>query len=113
MELPAKGSVVVVLVPTSNRGASKARPALVLSSQPLGPTNSDFLVAVITTQDTDPLRISIEAGDLTVGTLDAKSYVRPLAIYPVNVSGLGEYIGQASSDLLDRVMTVIKSILDN
>jgi mRNA-degrading endonuclease toxin of MazEF toxin-antitoxin module len=112
MELPAKGSVVVVLVPTSNRGASKARPALVLSSQPLGPTKSDFLVAVITTQETDPLRIAIEAGDLTSGTLDSKSFVRPLAIYPVSVSGLGEYIGAASPELIKRVTDAIMSILN-
>ena len=113
MELPAKGSVVVVLVPTSHRGASKARPALVLSSQPLGPKGTDFLVATISSQETDPLRIPIQSDDLLSGTLDTQSYVRPLALYPVNLSDLGNFIGTASPDFMLRVTDAIKSILDN
>jgi hypothetical protein len=84
-----------------------------LSNQALGPLGSDFLVAVITTQETDPLRIAIEPQDLASGTLAVKSYVRPLAIYPVNVSDVGQVLGHASANLMKRVTGTIKWTLDN
>ena len=112
MELPARGEVVIVLFPSSTRGASKPRPALVLTSEGLGPKKSDFLVASITTQVEDPLSIPILPADFITGGLQTTSYVRPSYLYAASTEILGATIGKVQSQYIQRVVEAIKQLLD-
>ena len=106
MAAPIKGDVIVAPFPFSDLSQSKRRPVLVLATFP----GQDILLCQITSQATgDPYAVELEPGDVTVGSLRLKSYIRPNRLFTAEKS-IVLYV--AGHIMPAKEQEVIKKIID-
>jgi mRNA interferase MazF len=108
MENFVKADVVVIPFPFSNLSESKRRPALVLADLP----GNDILLCQITSQVSNKqLELSLEAKDFISGSLPVNSYIRPTRIFTADKNIIVRKTGTVSSDLMDKVIDGLVSVL--
>jgi mRNA interferase MazF len=97
-------SVVIVPFPFSDLSGSKLRPALVLA----GSSHDDWLLCQITSKAyLDATAIQVSDAELSRGTLNAVSYVRPMKLFTANVDLIDRRVAILDADTFGKVLNVI------
>jgi len=108
MEKFVKGNVIVIPFPFSNLSAAKRRPALVLANL----TGDDILLCQITSHYSDEKHvIELKTTDFETGSLPVNSYIRPTRIFTADKNIILKTVGTASSEILNKTIDHIISIL--
>lgn len=106
-----KGDVVVVPFPFSEAAGSKVRPVLILTVVPYA-RRSDYLVCAITSQAApDPDIQVIEASDMTEGSLNRRSYLRPSYVFTAGEGLVSRKIGQLSPQKVGAAVRSLVAVL--
>ena len=101
------GELVVVPFPFSDLSQTKRRPALVVATYD-GP---DVILAQITSQPySDSSAIPIEQSDMSSGTLEKKSYLRPNKLFTCEKDFILYSIGHLTSSKIDEVRESLVSL---
>lgn len=91
MELPSRGSVVLIRFPFSDLSKSKLRPAVVLASAGKG----DWILCQIRSQRySDPQAVELAKDDFVTGSLRKTSFVRFAKLFTADQSLIVEKVGE-------------------
>ena len=97
MEVPSKGSVVLIRFPFSDLSKTKLRPAVVLASS----GKKDWILCQVTSQRyTDPKAIELSKQDFQSGSLRKISFVRAGKLFTTNESLIVAEVGQLNPKAL-------------
>jgi mRNA interferase MazF len=108
MEKFVKADVVVIPFPFSDLSASKRRPALVLANLP----GDDILLCQIPSQvSSEQAALPLVTTDFITGSLPVNSYIRPARIFTADKQIIVRKAGRISSDLMNKVIDNLVSIL--
>jgi mRNA interferase MazF len=106
-----RGDVVVVPFPLSATVGAKRRPALVLASWEFQ-ESFDCLLCMITSQAADdPFIIELGAEDISGGSLNRRSYLRPTYLATADEDLIVRKIGTLVADRVDQAIDRIVSLL--
>lgn len=109
MAAPANGTVVLVRFPFSDLSGSKLRPAIVLAQAGKG----DIVLCQITSQRyTDPTAIELLGTDLTSGSLDRTSYLRPGKLFTANEIIVAKTIGEIRQQKLVKIIDAVIALFE-
>ncbi len=77
-----QGDIVLMPYPYPDLSSSKKRPALVISNSLFNPKQEDLITCLITTNlEQDSHSVIIDSKDLVIGSLPAKSKIKPYRIF--------------------------------
>lgn len=108
MERLMKGDVVVIPFPFSDLSASKKRPALVVADV----KGDDFILCQITSQArTDSCSIMLSDKDLSKGSLNLTSLIRPNRLFTADKTLIERKIGSLKKNKINKVTEGIIKIL--
>ena len=110
MEAFKQGDVVRVPFPYTDQSTRQRRPALVISTGPVGRDGSLLWVSMITSAENAPWPGDIPVGDLTTAGLPAPSVIRPSKLATIE-AGHAERLGSIDSGLKDAVIDAIEGHL--
>jgi mRNA interferase MazF len=108
LEVPSKGSVVLIRFPFSDLSKSKLRPAVVLASS----GKKDWILCQVTSQRyTDPKAIELSKQDFQSGSLRKISFVRAGKLFTTNESLIVAEVGQLNPKALNLIIDSVISLL--
>ena len=108
MERFVRADVVVLPFPFSDLMGAKRRTALVLADLP----GDDIILCQITSQESkDVFAIPLNQSDFIVGSLSAKSFIRPTRIFTADKNIILRKCGTISDALFNPVIERIVKIL--
>ena len=105
-----RGEIVLIPVPFSDLSSVKRRPVLVISNTLYNRTNSDMIVAAITSNQQQK-GIVIESKDLLAGELPKKSLVRYDKIYTLEQCIVIKQLGIISESILKNVINELNLLI--
>lgn len=104
-----KGDVVVVPFPYSDLSGTKKRPALVVIDEA---SDSDVVLAAITTSGNAPSAINLNPGDLETGSLHHSSFVRATKLFTFERRQLLRIVGHLKQQKHIEVVAAIRRLLE-
>ena len=104
-------SVVIVPFPFSDLSGTKLRPALVLAETGY----EDWLLCQITSKAyADPTVVRLTDAELSVGTLNMTSYVRPMKLFTAHVDLIIKRVATLDAPTFRTILTAtIESLQEN
>jgi len=105
-----RGEILLIPVPFSDLSSVKRRPVLVISNETHNSTNSDMIVAAISS-NLKQTGIVIETPDLLEGELPKTSLIRPEKIYTLEQHIVIKQIGMVSENVLRNVISEINRLI--
>ena len=102
-----QGDIILVPFPFSDLSSQKVRPALVVSSKPIG---SDVLICAITSHDKNNT-ITLTNKDLSEGELPITSYIKYMKLVTIDTKIIHKKVGKISEKKIQKVLSEIKKFL--
>jgi mRNA interferase MazF len=103
----SKGNVVTVDFPFTDKSGSKVRPALVISDE----IGSNVIICPITSSiPRNEFGVFLGINDMSNGSLQRDSYIRPDKVYTVDTSFLLKCVGTITAAKKSEVYSVLINI---
>jgi mRNA interferase MazF len=110
----SQGEIVLIPVPFTDLSSQKRRPVIVISNDTYNNSSRDFLVVALTSNPVlTPHSFTIDNVDLLNGSLNRPSMVRVDKIYTLEQTLVVKRFGRVNDDTLDRIRTILDTILSN
>lgn len=101
MEIPTKGSIVLIRFPFSDLTKLKLRPALVIAKT----NKDDFILCQITSKEYgDFYTVKLLENDFKIGSLNKESYVRYTKLFTANNSIIISNLAKLKENKFDDII---------
>ena len=108
MEKPLKGEIIILSFPFTDRSAAKRRPAVVLADL----KGNDMILCPITSRAKDDgYAIPLADSDISKGSLDLSSFIRPNILLTADKALMERRIGTLKKTKLEEVIEEVCKIL--
>ncbi len=104
-----QSDIILLRFPFSDLSSSKQRPALILSSNSFNESHDDIICCLITTNlEKDPLCVFVEQKDLSNGSLEKPSKIKPYRLFSAEKKIVRKKVGTLKPEKFNETMKQLR-----